>query len=151
MSAKRLGRKSEQAEWESMWGSYVDSVRLGDELRADAIAVDIMSWHEQRGWPCPKAVVERFARLGRLHELVAELTQADRRSGLVFVPDVVTAAVEVGLASADEVPTMLVSLARGGRLELRPESGLGRLSAAERGLCPVAPDGRTPLSWARVL
>ena len=65
---------------------------------------------------------------------------AENSSGLAFVPDCVAA----GITAAE-----LLRLARDGAVELRPESGLGRLSAAERDACPRGYEGCV-LSWARV-
>jgi hypothetical protein len=85
-------------------------------------------------------------------DVAADALDALKRStradlGLAFVPDVVRA-----LAPAHSVHAIhaaLLALARAGRVELRPESGLGRLGAEDRALCPVTSD--LPLSWARPL
>lgn len=45
---------------------------------------------------------------------------------------------------------VLYKLDKEGVIELRPESGLGRLSQAELDLCPPGPHG-TRLSWVRFL
>ncbi len=68
---------------------------------------------------------------------------AKRRNGLAFLPDVVR---EMG-GRAIAHP-ILLRLAREERIELRPESGLNRLTRIQRGLCPPGPQG-TVLSWAR--
>lgn len=64
-----------------------------------------------------------------------------------FVPDLVRRlAARVPLAQVREA---LVLAARAGRVELRPESGIGLLSPDDRDLCPLARDG-TPLSYVRL-
>jgi hypothetical protein len=78
-----------------------------------------------------------------------QLKHAVRASvGLAFVPDAVRAL----SASYDlkSVQDALLDAARSGRIELQPESGVGRLNADELALCPPGPEG-TRLSWARLL
>lgn len=67
--------------------------------------------------------------------------------GLVYVPDLV-AALEPE-HGREAVQAALLCAARAERLELQPESGLGRLTAAELARCPPGPQG-TRLSWARL-
>lgn len=65
----------------------------------------------------------------------------------VFVPELVRQ-----LASrvpSARVKELLLLAARSGRVELRPESGIGLLSAEDRELCPITRDG-TPLSYVRL-
>ena len=71
---------------------------------------------------------------------------------LVFVPDLVQAAVDSSLLHVDkqEVFDILVSLHRGGVIELQPESGLGRLTRKQLALCPPGPQN-TVLSFARLV
>jgi len=80
--------------------------------------------------------------------IAATVRQMADASGLAFVPAVVAA---LGAGAADA----LLAAARAGLVELRPESGLGRLTAAELAACPTMPDyftgGRLPLSWARAI
>lgn len=64
------------------------------------------------------------------------------RSDLAWVPDV---ARRLGASSS----RLLLEADRAGVLELRPESGLGRLSAEDAKRCPRMADG-TPLSWVRL-
>jgi hypothetical protein len=72
----------------------------------------------------------------------------DGNSGLSFVPDVVRRLLPtMSVAVAREV--LLLAASRE-LLELRPEGGLGRLSAEDLELCPPGP-ARTRLSWARLL
>lgn len=84
-----------------------------------------------------------------IDSVLQELNRAVRGSvGLAFVPDAVRA-----LASRHSVETVqdaLLQAARTGRIELQPESGVGRLTAEELALCPPGPEG-TRLSWARIL
>ncbi len=72
----------------------------------------------------------------------------DDRMGLSFVPRIVRAlAPEWDLQAAH---ALLLEACRRGLVELRPESGLGRLSEEELRACPPGPQG-TRLSWARRL
>jgi len=81
-------------------------------------------------------------------DVVAVLRHHVREStGLAFVPDLVRALSHRGV---DAVHAALVEAARTGRIELQPESGMGRLNAEELDLCPPGPQG-TRLSWARIL
>jgi hypothetical protein len=67
--------------------------------------------------------------------------------GLAFVPDVVRALARA--VSVAEAIAALRDAAQGGIVELRPESGLGRLTTEERGLCVRGRDDIL-LSWARL-
>jgi hypothetical protein len=66
--------------------------------------------------------------------------------GLVYVPDLVRALDELG---AGGVHAALRAAADTGQIELRPESGLDRLSAEERAACLVGPSGRL-VSYVRL-
>ena len=71
---------------------------------------------------------------------------ASATTGLAPVPAVTR-------ALADRLPDQavraaLLAAAAAGRLELRPESGVGLLAPADAALCPRGADG-WPLSWAR--
>jgi hypothetical protein len=68
--------------------------------------------------------------------------------GLCYVPDVVRGLLPAH--SLEEVHAALLEAARSGRIELRPEAGLSRLSHDDLGLCPEGAHG-TRLSWARPL
>lgn len=72
---------------------------------------------------------------------------ADGATGLAFVPSVVEA---LAPRSPRDVHADLLRAAAAGRIELRPEGGLGRLSQRERDACVPGPDGGV-LSWARVV
>jgi hypothetical protein len=77
---------------------------------------------------------------------VGELTEGSL--GLAFVPRVIgNLAPEL---SAESVREALLEAARAGRIELRPEGGLARLSAAELEVCPKGAMGAA-LAWARSL
>ncbi len=82
-----------------------------------------------------------------LDTAVAELGRHVRVSvGLSFVPDTVRA---LSAHRPSEVHAAILEAARGGRIELQPDSGLDRLSPEELDLCPPGPRG-TRLSWARL-
>lgn len=83
------------------------------------------------------------AGVSRLSQLVDEHREA---SGLTSIPKLVRL---LGSSVAKpEVHAELVRLARAGRMELRPESGMGRLSAEDLALCIPGPQG-SKLSWVR--
>ncbi|MCU0693111.1 MAG: hypothetical protein MUF54_17095 [Polyangiaceae bacterium] len=66
--------------------------------------------------------------------------------GMAMVPAVVRAlGGDMGF-----VHQALLDASKAGLFELRPESGMGRLSAQERELCPVGYDGAV-LSWVRLV
>lgn len=107
-----------------------------------------------------KKVKESPAVLTRNEILMEEARQVVRTAsglrsssiGLVFVP---TLAQALGARirskkSVELAHTAILKAAHAGLLELRPESGLGRLSAEELALCIPGPQ-QTRLSWARVL
>ncbi len=75
------------------------------------------------------------------------LAAAPAPMGLVRVPEVV-ASLEASHARTALVAA-LDALARAGAVELRPESGLQRMSDEDRARCPIGFDG-TPLSYARL-
>lgn len=73
--------------------------------------------------------------------------------GLVFIPPVVahfTEQIGSGVPSVREVWDKLLTLSRAGRIELRPEGGLNRLSSYQLYLAPPGPQ-KTRLTWARLL
>ncbi len=83
----------------------------------------------------------------RLSELVALADQlADASTGLVRVPDVVKRWPH-GVMDAQAT---LLAAHRAGLVELRPESGVGLLSASDAALCPRGVRG-VVLSWLRTL
>jgi hypothetical protein len=78
---------------------------------------------------------------------IAQLVDQHRdASGLTFVPTLVRAF--GGEGARDAVHAELLRGARSGIFELRPESGLGRLSAEDLDLCIPGPQG-SRLSWVR--
>jgi len=78
----------------------------------------------------------------------AVLAVRDEESLLASVPEMSRRLRE--RATAEQVRTELLAAYRRGELELRPEGGMGRLSAADAALCPVGAGG-VPLSWVRLL
>jgi len=82
------------------------------------------------------------------HVLASVVERADSRTGLASVPHVLRAlSARVPLGVARDA---LLSLARAGRIELRPESGVELLAPELRALCLPGPRGSL-LSYARVL
>lgn len=75
-------------------------------------------------------------------------TTTGRATGLVSVPRL--ARVLGTVATPAEIRDALLTADRDGTLELRPESGMGRLSASDASLCPKGFDG-APLSWVRIV
>ena len=121
------------------------SVRLGKLLRAakvgkkDAAAIDRRELAR---------FAETLARLAAVRptygvEILLRAIEAGP-TALVAVPELVRAS---GLP-ADEAKRALLALDREGRIELRAESGIGTLSAADFALCPVGTDG-FPFSFLR--
>jgi hypothetical protein len=86
--------------------------------------------------------------------VIVQLEAENDSTGMGYTPAVVRRAVGMGY-TARQAQDGLVALARAGLVELRPESGLGRLSAADAALCPAVTDPMTdrplPLSWVRVV
>lgn len=78
----------------------------------------------------------------------AALRAAPDAGGLVRVPDVVRRLERD--YPLTEVLRAIEALARAGRIELRPEAGVGRLSDDDVRACTSALDG-TPLSYARIV
>lgn len=84
-----------------------------------------------------------------LRSVVAAVGAArDQHSGLAFVPDIVRRLLPAMPAAVAR--EMLLEAARRELVELRPEGGLGRLTAEDLVLCPPGP-AHTHLSWARLL
>jgi hypothetical protein len=78
---------------------------------------------------------------------VASLVEAHREgSGLTFVPTLVR--LLGGAPARDALHAELLRGARAGRFELRPESGMGRLSVEDASFCIPGPQG-SRLSWVR--
>jgi hypothetical protein len=69
-------------------------------------------------------------------------------TGLAYVPELARAL--DGRLDGDALRGALLRAARSGLVELRPESGIELLSAADADACPRGPDG-SPLSWVRVV
>jgi hypothetical protein len=120
------------------------SARAVSLLRADAAA--LLAPVAGLGTPAPRPAPAPVGRplLETLGEILTRL--ADPASGLTFVP-ALAAALEPG-TSRDTWHAALLHLASAGQVELRPESGLRLLSAADRSACPAGPQG-TVLSWVR--
>jgi hypothetical protein len=103
--------------------------------------------------PEPAAVTANIPGPQPLSHLVDRLASEAHRllktdMGLCFVPDLVLACLpEHSLLRIHEALSLAV---RERRIELRPESGMNRLSPLELALCPEGLQG-TRLSWARPL
>ncbi len=81
-----------------------------------------------------------------LQSIRASIDAHRETSGLTWVPKLVRAL--GGLPARDAVHAELLRGARAGELELRPESGMGRLSEEDAALCLAGPQG-SRLSWVR--
>lgn len=91
-------------------------------------------------------VLPRPAEKSAPHDVSALVDAHREPSGLTSVPKLVRL---LGGASAREaVHAELLRGARAGLFELRPESGMGRLSAEDMALCIPGPQG-SRLSWVR--
>jgi len=83
--------------------------------------------------------------------VLAKLTELGRERGRsVFIPDVLRALHADRDGERQIAHAALLELARAGRVELRPESGVGNLSEQDRALCPSGADGLV-ISYARVV
>jgi hypothetical protein len=80
------------------------------------------------------------------NDVTAIIAAHRERSGLTFVPKIVR--VLGGPEACQAVHAELLRGARAGVFELRPESGMGRLSAEDAAFCIPGPQGST-LSWVR--
>ncbi len=80
------------------------------------------------------------------HKLVELISnQLDPSVGLAFVP----AVIEKSRLAIGRAHSLLLELARGGKIELRPDSGTVRFTQAELQTAPAGPDG-SRLLWARI-
>jgi hypothetical protein len=116
-------------------------------LRADveqALRVAIARREPQSFSPAPADV--RAAADVSANDVTAIIEAHRERSGLTFVPKIVRAL--GGPEARDAVHAELLRGARAGVFELRPESGMGRLSAEDAAFCIPGPQGST-LSWVR--
>ena len=85
-------------------------------------------------------------KLALLRDIGASIDEHRESSGLTWVPKLVRAL--GGLPAREAVHAELLRGARAGQLELRPESGMGRLSEEDAALCLAGPQG-SRLSWVR--
>lgn len=120
---------------------------------AEALAVAVPDAHkrikaaQKKGLPLHRSILEGLAP-DAAGDLEAQLLEAigRRRGPLVPIPELVR---EIG-GPLDAVHRTLFALAEGGRVELRPESGVGSLTEEDAGLCPRTPEG-VCLSYLRLL
>ncbi len=77
------------------------------------------------------------------YDVLVAANRHKSHGGLVFIPTLVKALGGSGAKAA------ILKAADDGLLELRPESGMNRLSPQERAMCIPGPQG-TVLSWARI-
>lgn len=114
----------------------------GEKVRSRYLGVKIT--HEQFAAKKERARRRTMGKGPSDERALATIRRIGKRGhGLAFLPDVVR---EMG-GSALAHPVLL-RLAREERIELRPESGLNRLTPIQRALCPSGPQGSL-LSWAR--
>ncbi len=79
----------------------------------------------------------------KLVEMISD--HIDPSVGLAFVPTVI----EKSQLALERAHCLLLDLARGGKIELRPDSGTVRFTQAELQTAPAGPDG-SRLLWARI-
>ncbi len=134
--------------------SPAELAAIGDAARALGKAVTAVRGRAGRAprslWrPDVAQLLDRArAALGAAGDPVALVVDAVRQhasptTGLAPVP-------AIARALGRDVRDALLAAAAAGLVELRPESGVGLLAAADAELCPRGPDG-WPLSWAREL
>jgi hypothetical protein len=94
------------------------------------------------------ALRARSVRLAQANspDVEAEIARHQESSGLTSVPRLVRAL--GGARARDAIHAELLRAARAGRLELRPESGMGRLTPEDLALWIPGPQG-SHLSWVR--
>ena len=80
--------------------------------------------------------------------LAAARGRTSQKTGLAYIPELARSL--DGRLAGDDLRAALLRAASDGLVELRPESGIDLLSAADAEACPRGPDG-SPLSWVRVL
>lgn len=80
--------------------------------------------------------------------LAAARAKTSQKTGLAYIPELARSL--DGRLATDSFRATLLRAAGEGLIELRPESGIDLLSAADAEACPRGPDG-SPLSWVRVL
>jgi hypothetical protein len=84
-------------------------------------------------------------------EVIVALVMAHSDSkGLAEVSAVVQTLMNMGRSREQAIAAVLAAAGEE-VIELRPEGGFSRFSAAELERCPVMSDGRTRLTYARVL
>jgi hypothetical protein len=99
--------------------------------------------------PPPAAAASASSTDGHWEMIEAEIRALeDPRLPLVFIPDLMRRL--EGRLGRDEIHRLLLAQADAGRIELRHEGGIGRLSPEELALCPPGPRG-TVLSNLRRL
>ncbi len=109
--------------------------------------------YAEHGLKPPKAkrkaarVTKKSKPIPQSRVLAAVRKQVRDDMGMAFVPDVARSLLPEPLERIQEA---LLAAARARKVELRPESGVGRLTEAELRLCPRGHDGLV-LSWARLL
>ena len=131
--------------WYAYWrddGGTLRKTYLGKKKpKAGALPKTAVTTPRSRA-PLPKTEPKK----SRPKSLLAVIrAKTDPRLRMAFVPDVVR---ELG-ADVQAAHQALVQAARRGEIELRPESGLARLSRDELALCLPGPQGSI-LSWIRV-
>jgi hypothetical protein len=117
------------------------SLRAATKQQATLLRTDV-----RRILPITSVSAERRAETAVQPELGRAIDHHREPSGLTFVPKLVRAL--GGLTARDAVHAELMRGARDGRFELRPESGMGRLSTEDAALCLPGPQG-SRLSWVR--
>jgi len=94
----------------------------------------------------PKASDVRRAAGQSLQSVEALVDKHREASGLTSVPKLIR--ILGGASARAQIHATLLEGARSGRFELRPESGMGRLSQEDAALCIPGPQG-SRLSWVR--
>lgn len=134
---ERLGQAAE---------ALVKATRFATKRRASLLAGDVERLLSPFVTSTSRANGTRSAPASSLQDVEALVDKHRELSGLTSVPKLVRL---LGGASArGTLHAALLEGARAGRFELRPESGMGRLSAEDAALCIPGPQG-SRLSWVR--
>jgi hypothetical protein len=107
----------------------------------DEMVCDSCGWRPKRGEELKRSKREES-------DLIKIIKKNEENFGLSFVPKVILDVVKAGI-TVDSAKRLLTEASGRGEIELRPESGMGRLSKEEIDLCVKTDCGI--LSWIRIV
>jgi hypothetical protein len=128
--------------------AMIKAIKGARKARAALLTADVDARVNEWAARLRAAVTAKRERGVGLDRVLEETRRLAEPTGLTFVPALVRAL--GGETARDAVHDALRSAALRGAIELRPESGLGRLSPEDLALCVAGPQG-SHLSWARAV